>query len=192
MKFSHYTKVETLRNSCTLYPGSSILGILPHLFQVSFPSPLFVLEQYFKADLRYQAISSLNTSFATSFRIWFLIGQAGLLAGGLLCCLPWHCASPSPILGVPILGQLPGWSWRLRNWPQAVGTHKDLEPCFSYFMHQKSLEGLLEHRALDSISGVSNSVYLSRGPQICILNKFPGVLMLQISKAYSRTTGLET
>lgn len=38
------------------------------------------------------AMSSLRTALAISFGILFLMVQAVLSAGGLLCCLPWLCA----------------------------------------------------------------------------------------------------
>lgn len=44
----------------------------------------FVLELYFKASLRYQAISSLRTLVAICFYVLFLMGQAALPAEGLL------------------------------------------------------------------------------------------------------------
>ena len=118
-----YTKVESIRNAYH-HLASSVIITLPcffHLFPTLMPLLPFVLELNFKASLRYQAISSLRTLVAISFCILSLMGQAALPAEGLLCSFPWHCALCHHT------GLVTGLRWFLRNRPQALGTHKDLE-----------------------------------------------------------------
>ena len=80
-------KDEGKKIECTHHLASSVIITLPcvfHLFPTLMPLLPFVLELYFKASPRYQAISSLRTLVAVSFCIFFLMGQTALLAEGLL------------------------------------------------------------------------------------------------------------
>lgn len=121
---------SSIRNAYVLihHLASSVVITLPcffHLLPTPMPLLPFVLELYFKASLRYQAISSLRTLVAICFYILFLMGQAALPAEGLLWSFPWHCALCHHT------GLVTGLRWCLRNRPQALGMHKNLEQWFS-------------------------------------------------------------
>ena len=80
------------------------------------------------------------------------MGQAALLAEGLLCCLPWHCAL-GPHSGSVTRFKLVSEEQTTSPW----NTQGFRTVVSDFIIHQNNLEGLLKH----PISEVSSSVGFS-------------------------------